>query len=42
MQWKELYKFLFTKYVDGNVKEKQPVPKGYKYVNSKSNTARLR
>jgi dipeptidase len=32
MEWKELYKFLFTKYVDGNVKEKQPVPKGYKYV----------
>ena len=31
MQWKELYKFLFTKYVDGNVKEKQPVPQGYKY-----------
>ncbi len=32
MQWKELYKFLFTKYVDGNIKEKQPVPQGYKYV----------
>jgi dipeptidase len=31
-EWKELYKFLFTKYVDGNVKEKQEVPKGYKYV----------
>jgi len=31
MQWKELYKFLFTKYVDGNVKEKRPVPPGYKY-----------
>ncbi len=31
-QWKELYKFLFTKYVDGNVKEKMPLPKGYKYV----------
>ena len=31
-QWKELYGFLFTKYVDGNVKEKQPVPKGYKYM----------
>jgi dipeptidase len=31
MQWKELYKFLFTKYVDGNVKEKQPVPKGYRF-----------
>ena len=32
MQWKELYKFLFAKYVDGNVKEKQPVTQGYKYV----------
>jgi dipeptidase len=31
-QWKELYKFLFTKYVDGNVKEKQPLPDGYKYI----------
>ena len=30
-QWKELYRFLFVKYVDGNVKEKQPVPKGYKF-----------
>jgi dipeptidase len=34
-QWKELYKFLFTKYVDGNVKEKQPIPKGYNRVNPK-------
>lgn len=32
MQWKELYKFLFTKYVDGNIKEKQPLPQGYKFV----------
>jgi dipeptidase len=31
-EWKDLYKFLFVKYVDGNVKEKQPVPKGYKYM----------
>jgi len=31
-EWKDLYRFLFTKYVDGNVKEKQPVPKNYKYV----------
>lgn len=30
-EWKEFYKFLFTKYVDGNVKEKRPVPEGYKY-----------
>ena len=35
MQWKELYKFLFVKYVDGNVKEKQPVPPGYNRVNPK-------
>ncbi|NSW93674.1 MAG: C69 family dipeptidase, partial [Bacteroidales bacterium] len=28
-QWKDFYKFLFTKYVDGNVKEKRPVPPGY-------------
>jgi hypothetical protein len=35
MQWKEFYKFLFTKYVDGNVKEKRPVPAGYKYVTPK-------
>jgi dipeptidase len=34
-EWKELYKFLFTKYVDGNVKVKQPVPKGYNRVNAK-------
>jgi hypothetical protein len=34
-EWKELYRFLFTKYVDGNVKEKQPIPKGYKMVNPK-------
>jgi dipeptidase len=31
-EWKELYRFLFTKFVDGNVKEKQPVPKGYKFI----------
>jgi dipeptidase len=33
MQWKDLYKFLFVKYVDGNVKVKQPVPPGYNRVN---------
>jgi dipeptidase len=32
-EWKDLYKFLFVKYVDGNVKVKKPVPAGYKYVN---------
>jgi dipeptidase len=31
-EWKDLYSFLFVKYMDGNVKEKQPLPKGYKYV----------
>lgn len=34
-EWQEFYRFLFTKYVDGNVKEKQPVPPGYKYVTPK-------
>ncbi len=32
MQWKEFYKYLFMKYMDGNVKTKVNVPKGYKYV----------
>ena len=31
-QWRELYKFLFTKYMDGNVKTKNPAKEGYKYV----------
>jgi dipeptidase len=34
-QWKDLYAALFVKYVDGNVKEKVPVPKNYKYHNPK-------
>ncbi|HVN57356.1 MAG TPA: hypothetical protein VMT63_03580, partial [Bacteroidales bacterium] len=34
-EWKDLYRFLFTKYVDGNVKVKQAVPKGYNRVNPK-------
>ena len=34
-EWKDLYKFLFTKYVDGNVKTKQALPKGYNRVNPK-------
>ncbi|MGD0581564.1 MAG: C69 family dipeptidase [Bacteroidales bacterium] len=34
-EWKNLYRFLFTKYVDGNVKVSQPVPKGYNRVNAK-------
>ncbi len=32
VQWKDLYKSLFTKYMDGNVKVKQAVPKGYKMM----------
>ena len=31
-EWKDLYKYLFTKYMDGNIKEKREVPEGYKYV----------
>lgn len=31
-QWRELYKFLFTKYMDGNVKTKSEPREGYKYV----------
>jgi dipeptidase len=34
-EWKELYRFLFTKYLDGNVKTKQAVPKGYNRVNAR-------
>jgi dipeptidase len=34
-EWKDLYKFLFTKYMDGNVKEKRAVPQGYKYYTPK-------
>jgi dipeptidase len=31
-EWKDFYAFLFTKYMDGNVKVKREVPEGYKYV----------
>lgn len=34
-QWSDFYKYLFTRYMDGNVKEKQPVPAGYNRVNPK-------
>ncbi len=34
-EWKDFYAFLFTKYMDGNVKEKREVPEGYKYVTPK-------
>ncbi len=30
-EWKNLYAYLFTKYMDGNIKVKQEVPEGYKY-----------
>lgn len=31
-EWRELYKYLFTKYMDGNIKTKNPPREGYKYV----------
>jgi dipeptidase len=31
-RWTELYGYLFTKYVDGNIKTAQPVPANYKYI----------
>ncbi|MGE5406188.1 MAG: dipeptidase [Methanosarcina sp.] len=31
-EWKNLYHFLFVKYVDGNVKTAQPVPPNYKFM----------
>ncbi|HEX2921380.1 MAG TPA: C69 family dipeptidase [Bacteroidales bacterium] len=34
-EWQDLYKYLFVKYVDGNVKERQPLPEGYRYVTPK-------
>lgn len=30
--WKKLYQYLFMRYMDGNIKTKQEVPEGYKYV----------
>ena len=30
--WKKLYAHLFTKFMDGNIKEARPVPENYKYV----------
>jgi dipeptidase len=32
-RWKELYAYLFTRYMDGNIKTKKPLPKNYKFVN---------
>ena len=34
-EWKDFYAFLFTKYMDGNVKEKREVPEDYIYVTPK-------
>ena len=31
-EWRNLYTFLFTKYMDGNIKTRREVPEGYKYV----------
>ena len=31
-KWQELYTYLFTKYMDGNVKTTKQVPENYKYV----------
>lgn len=31
-EWKELYKHLFTKYMDGNIKTRRAIPEGYKYI----------
>lgn len=30
--WKKLYAHLFTKFMDGNIKEARPVPEGYIYI----------
>lgn len=32
-EWKKFYGYLFTKYMDGNVKKPAEVPENYKYVN---------
>ncbi len=31
-EWRELYKHLFTKYMDGNIKTRRDITEGYKYV----------
>ncbi|NOQ26334.1 MAG: dipeptidase [Bacteroidales bacterium] len=33
--WKKLYAQLFTKFMDGNIKEDRPIPEGYKYITPK-------
>jgi len=34
-EWKNFYKYLFLKYMDGNIKEAQKVPENYKYYPAK-------
>ncbi len=34
-EWRDFYGFLFARYMDGNVKESQPVPEDHLYVNPK-------
>jgi len=34
-EWKNFYKYLFLKYMDGNIKEATKVPEGYKYFPAK-------
>lgn len=33
--WKDFYKYLFLKYMDGNIKEANEIPDGYKYIPAK-------
>lgn len=35
LKWRKFYEHLFTKFMDGNVKEKVEVPAGYKYIPAK-------
>jgi dipeptidase len=35
MEWKNFYQHLFTRFMDGNVKEPSEVPEGYKYYPAK-------
>ncbi|NQT78105.1 MAG: C69 family dipeptidase [Bacteroidetes bacterium] len=35
LEWKDFYAYLFTRFMDGNVKEKTAVPEGYIYHNPK-------
>ena len=35
LEWKDFYAYLFTRFMDGNVKAPREVPEGYKYYNPK-------